>query len=73
MGWREFLPTKAASPELEQREALILGWFERHPAPPAQNSPSVLKLRAELDALVDVFGVKCAELKDAVRASGEGT
>jgi hypothetical protein len=71
-GWREFLRVKASGTELAQREAQILGWFERHPAPTGRDSADVLRVRAELDALIDAFGVKCAELKNAVRRERSG-
>ena len=68
MGWREFLRLKAASDESYRlREARILEWFALHPRLAAQTSPDVVRIRAEIEQLVDAFGAKCNELKDALR------
>lgn len=68
MGWREFLWLKAASDATYQlREDRILEWFALHPRPDARTSSEVAHIRGEIEALVNAFGAKCNELKDALR------
>ncbi len=66
--WAAFLTRKIADPDLRaQRQACIEHWMTMHPPSPWTPSPEVEALVEQLDALVDDFGVRCAELRTRVR------
>lgn len=70
MHWRDFLAVKVPDELVRaERIARIEQWAELNPARPASSSPEVRAKEAELRAMVEDFGVKCAELREAVRSA----
>ena len=66
-GWQDFLTRKVSDPEIRAaRSRRIEEWMALHPAVPWTPSPEVDALVRELEATVDAFGVKCAELRKVV-------
>jgi hypothetical protein len=69
--WREFLRRKTAGdPALfAEREQVILGWFQLWPRATSREEPEVAGVRKDLEALIEQFGKKCAELRTIVNAT----
>jgi hypothetical protein len=71
--WHEFLKQKTTDLALRSaRQARIEAWFDSHASRTRAAVPEVEELSADLERLVEQFGVKCAELrqldKDANRS-----
>ena len=61
--WQDFLRTKATSVEYAEREARILRWFDLHRRQAMVASADVVRVRGELDEIIEQFSAKCNELK----------
>ena len=69
--WQAFLSLKTSGDEdaLVERTGQIESWFAQHPIRPVTLSADALKLRDEIEVLIEQFHKKCNELKVAVRRS----
>ncbi len=67
--WQAFLLLKTAGDgtALAERIERIESWFARHPIRTVTLSRDALRLRDEIEALIEQFHKKCNELKVAVR------
>jgi hypothetical protein len=64
LGWREFIERKVADESLRDvRVRRIESWMALHPPLVWTPSPDVEALVADLDAMADDFGTKCAQLR----------
>ena len=66
--WHEFLKQKTTDLALRSaRQARIEAWFDSHAPRTRAAVPQVEDLSAELERLIEQFGVKCAELRQLVK------
>lgn len=54
-----------------EREQVILGWFRLWPRTVSREAPEVVSVRKDLEALIEQFGKKCAELRTTVNATNQ--
>jgi hypothetical protein len=71
--WQAFLLLKTGGDgtALAQRTERIESWFSKHPIRTVMLSSDALKLRDEIEALIEQFHKKCNELKAVVRQADQ--